>query len=157
MLVGYKLIKIDDGSVLERWGGTWGQCPGIPDILFLPDLIQILGPELNVDYRGYRLITWEMADPNFYQYDTVLPINHYDLVSIWTDKINQLAYQLLLPSDWMVVRLLEVGTEIPVQWRNYRTAVRETAQQSIASFAVTTDIDQFIALTKSISWPSQPA
>lgn len=62
-IVGYKLIKIEDGSVVEQWGGTWGQCPGIPNPVVLPNGDVVCGPSLNTDYSGYELVPWEMEPP----------------------------------------------------------------------------------------------
>lgn len=63
-LVGYKLIKIEDGSVIEQWGGIWGQCPGVPNPIDLPNGDIVCAPELNTNYSGYELIPWEMAPPS---------------------------------------------------------------------------------------------
>lgn len=63
MIVGYKLIKVSDGSVIKQWGGTWGQCPGIPNPIVCPNGDIVYAPELNVDYTGYMLVPWEMEPP----------------------------------------------------------------------------------------------
>lgn len=61
--VGYKLINIEDGSFISQWGGVWGQSPGIPNPLVLPNGDQVCAPELDTDYAGYRLILWDMDEP----------------------------------------------------------------------------------------------
>ena len=61
--VGYKLIKEKDNSVVQQWGGIWGQSPSIPDLIVLPNGDQIWAPELETSYQGYKLIIWEMDPP----------------------------------------------------------------------------------------------
>lgn len=61
--VGYKLINSKDKSVVDQWGGIWGQCPGVPNPIILPNGHHIHAPELNTDYSGYKLIIWEMEPP----------------------------------------------------------------------------------------------
>lgn len=62
MVVGYKLIDAK-GVVHQQWGGTWGQCPGIPNPLMLPNGLHVHAPTLTVDYSGYTLVEWVMDDP----------------------------------------------------------------------------------------------
>lgn len=62
-IVGYKLIKVDDGSVVEQWGGVWGQCPAVPNPINIPNGDVVCAPELNTDYSGYELTPWEMEPP----------------------------------------------------------------------------------------------
>lgn len=62
-LVGYKLIKIEDNTVIDQWGGVWGQCPGVPNPISLPNGDQVCAPELNTDYSGYKLVDWEIDPP----------------------------------------------------------------------------------------------
>jgi len=57
--IGFKLIKVDDNTIIETWGGISGQCPSPPAALFLPDNIQVHCPEIDVEYYGYKLIIWE--------------------------------------------------------------------------------------------------
>lgn len=62
-LVGYKLVKIDTSEVVQTWGGAWGQCPGIPNPLPLPNGDQVGAPALDTDYSGFTLVRWEMDPP----------------------------------------------------------------------------------------------
>lgn len=62
-LVGYKLIEAKTGTVLQEWGGVWGQCPGLPAFLDLPNGSQIWNPKTEEDYGGYRLGLWLMDEP----------------------------------------------------------------------------------------------
>jgi hypothetical protein len=62
-IVGYKLIQIDDNTVIQTWGGVWGQCPGVPDTIRCPNGDIVCSPALNVDYSGVKLITWVLDGP----------------------------------------------------------------------------------------------
>lgn len=63
MIVGYKLIKTEDSSVIEQWGGIWGQCPGVPNPINLPNGDIVCAPTIDTDYSGYQLVVWEMDQP----------------------------------------------------------------------------------------------
>lgn len=61
-VVGYKLVDADN-NIIKQWGGIWGQRPGIPNPIFLPNGLHIHSPCLDVDYGGYKLVEWEMEEP----------------------------------------------------------------------------------------------
>ena len=58
MHFGYKLIRVEDAAELQSWGGVWGQCPGFPNPLILPNGDQIHAGAPGVDYGGYRVDLW---------------------------------------------------------------------------------------------------
>jgi hypothetical protein len=61
-VIGYKLL--DAGGVTQKtWGGTYGQAPGIPNPLRLPNGDIVHAPSLNTDYSGYMLVEWVMQEP----------------------------------------------------------------------------------------------
>lgn len=62
MVVGYKLIDAKN-EIIQQWGGTWGQCPGIPNPIMLPTGSHVHAPSLNTDYEGYTLVQWLMDEP----------------------------------------------------------------------------------------------
>lgn len=62
MIVGYKLVDTLD-VIYQTWGGTWGQCPGVPNPLKLPNGDIVNAPNLNTNYEGYMLIEWWMNEP----------------------------------------------------------------------------------------------
>ena len=52
--------------------------------------------------------------------------------------IDNRAYDLLQPSDWMVVREMETGVSVPDAWSTYRAGVRtKAAEMKTAVSAVT--------------------
>ena len=61
-LVGYKLVN-SDNIVIEQWGGIWGQCPGVPNPIFIPNGDVVYAPEIDTNYSGYTLIKWMMEQP----------------------------------------------------------------------------------------------
>lgn len=94
----------------------------------------------------------ENADGSY----TATPKDLADLKKTWTAQFNQTAYASLLPSDWMVVRKQETGTEVAADWTSYREAVRTTCQLAIADLTAAADIDAFIASVSSVQWPVDP-
>jgi hypothetical protein len=74
----------------------------------------------------------------------------------WTAQVNQWAYNILLPSDWMVVRKQEDGTDVPAEWTAYRVAVRTKASDIVTALTAAADIDAFIAVVTNITWPLDP-
>ena len=63
MQVGYRLIEVATGAVVNSWGGTWGSCPFFPNPLILPNGgAHIHAGEPGVTYDGYRVEPWEYDD-----------------------------------------------------------------------------------------------
>lgn len=54
--IGYSIVKLDDGSEYKFWGDTPNQIAGPPDVIRLPDLIQVYCPEVGFEVNGYRLV-----------------------------------------------------------------------------------------------------
>ena len=73
----------------------------------------------------------------------------------WTKQINQTAYSLLLPSDWMVVKALETSSTVPAEWTTYRAAVRSTAAATVAAINAAADVPALQAAVQVI-WPNDP-
>lgn len=74
-------------------------------------------------------------------------------------QINQTAYSILLPSDWMVVKSVETGTQVPANWNTWRESIRTTADTSRTAVAAATDVDEVQTIMGSITWqpdPNQP-
>ena len=61
-IVGYRLLDAS-GAVVQEWGGVWGQCPGIPNPVRLPNGDHVHAPALDTDYGGYTLTRWMMTGP----------------------------------------------------------------------------------------------
>jgi len=97
----------------------------------------------------------ERYDDRFY-WNFGLPKDLDDLKKSWSQQVDNMAYTILLPSDWMAVRKSETGTEIPADWVTYRAAVRTKAAEHKAALAAASDIGAFIAAATSLDWPKSP-
>lgn len=70
--VGYRLRNTNNGEIIATWGGAWGQCPGVPSLLIVPqpDIggepqlpLQVCGPTVGHTYAGHILEAWMMEEP----------------------------------------------------------------------------------------------
>jgi hypothetical protein len=62
-LVGWKLVRVSDGAELQSWGGVWGQHPGVPNPLFLPNGDHVHCATHDVQYGDYIIRPWMMDEP----------------------------------------------------------------------------------------------
>ena len=60
--------------------------------------------------------------------------------------VDDLAYSLLLPSDWMVVKATETGGSVASDWTTYRSAVRTAAASMVTKINAVSDVDALAAL-----------
>ena len=92
-----------------------------------------------------------------------------DLDTLKTDHctaIDNQAYSLLQPNDWMVVRNAESSKAIPSDWLDYRVNVRSTATDMKTKINAVADVDALAALyvyndaTPPVrplgDWPTEP-
>ena len=79
--------------------------------------------------------------------------------------IDNTAYGLLQPNDWMVVRNAESSKAIPSDWLDYRVNVRSTATDMKAKINAVSTVDALAALyvysgdplTRPLGeWPTEP-
>lgn len=73
----------------------------------------------------------------------------------WVKQVNQIAYNLLLPSDWMVVKALETSSVVPAAWTAYRAAVRSTASDAVAAINACADVPALQTAVQ-VTWPNDP-
>ena len=62
------------------------------------------------------------------------------------ETIDNQAYGLLQPNDWMVVRNAESSKAIPSDWLDYRVAVRTAATDMKTKINAVSDVDALAAL-----------
>ena len=88
----------------------------------------------NYDQRFY----WNSSTPKQLNDEAILDEDGNDtgevqtgLKTLWKAKQNDIAASLLAPSDWRVVKVLEVNTSfsaaktaLPTNWQTYRAAIR---------------------------------
>jgi len=60
--------------------------------------------------------------------------------------IDQQAYDLLLPNDWMVIKATETGGSVASAWTTYRAAVRTAAASMVTKINAVSDVDALAAL-----------
>ena len=87
---------------------------------------------------------------------TTTPKDLTTLKADWCNQVDATAYSLLLPSDWMVVRKMEDGAAIPVEWTTYRDSVRSYAQTARTNLNAAVDIGAFINVATALTWPTMP-
>lgn len=69
-------------------------------------------------------------------------------------SVNQTAYTLLFPSDWMVVKAFETSTPIATDWNTWRASIRTTAAEAVTAINACTNVDEVAALV--VVWPNDP-
>ena len=71
-------------------------------------------------------------------------------------QVNNTAYSLLFPSDWMVVKAVETQGTVPTDWNTYRADVRFTANTTKDALAVATTVDELANIIANMKWPHDP-
>lgn len=78
---------------------------------------------------------------------TLIPKDHTELVSLWTDTTHQTANTLLSPTDWMVVREADNGTPMSSGTKAWRQEIRYYCGDKVArvnSTQTTDDLATYI-------------
>jgi hypothetical protein len=71
-------------------------------------------------------------------------------------QVNQTAYSILLPTDWMVVKAVETSTTVAPSWNTWRQTIRTTATSTVSSIEGATDVDGVATIMGSIVWAKDP-
>ena len=74
----------------------------------------------------------------------------------WTKQVDQIAYSLLFPTDWMVVRKAETAVDVPAATLTYRAAVRADANTNRSAVNAAADVEALIAAIAAFVWPVDP-
>jgi len=85
------------------------------------------------------------------------PKNLTSVKSNALSTINNTAYTILQPSDWMVVKATETSTPINPDWNTYRASVRATADQTKTAVTAAQNVDAVATIMGSIAWPTSPS
>ena len=122
---------------------------GIVDVVY--------GPQANTQYYWvsplepvYNAET-NTVDINY----TATPKDLDQVKSTQISQINQTAYSILFPTDWMVVKAFETSTPVNPDWNTWRASIRSTADVSRTAVAACTTVDEIAALP-AIEWPLSP-
>lgn len=94
-------------------------------------------------------------DQRFY-WQPGVPKDHGQLVEQWTAQTRTTAGTILAPTDWMVVRQIDNGTEVPADYKTYREAVRTACNEKVAAVTATTDTDELAAYITGADYPVWP-
>ena len=73
-------------------------------------------------------------------------VKQYGVRPTKIDEVNGEAYNLLQPSDWMVVRNAESSKAIPSNWLDYRVAVRSAVTSMKSKINAVANVDALAAL-----------
>ena len=101
----------------------------------------------------------EPYDQRFY-WGPGLPKDHAQLVEQWTAQTRTTAGLMLSPTDWMVMRKVDNGTEIPIDWQLWRETIRMAANAKVAAIEATADTDAlaaYITGSEYGAWPADPS
>lgn len=71
----------------------------------------------------------------------------------WSAKVNEIAYSMLAPTDWYVVRKAEGGADIPADVAFFRAAVRSAANANQTALNNAADFDTFMQVATALTWP----
>ena len=72
-----------------------------------------------------------------------------------TSSIDQQAFSLLSPTDYMTIKALETNTTMPESWKTWRESVRTSALNAKTAITASTDIDSLITAS-TVTWPNDP-
>lgn len=117
----------------------------------------VYGPQANAQYY------WVSQNEPVYNPEanvvditfTAIPKDLDQLKEQQVAQINQTAYTILLPSDWMVVKAIETQGTVAPDWNTWRASIRSTADTSRDAVLACTTVDE-LANLPSIDWPKDP-
>ena len=95
-------------------------------------------------------------DDRFYYVDANGIGTPRDLAALkadWAKKVNEIAYSMLAPTDWYVVRKAEGGADVPADVSAYRAAIRAAANSNQTALNNAADFDTFMQVAQSLNWP----
>ena len=149
------------------------QLPSQPVVTVYPSgevPIEQLIPMVVPEGANYKVVeTVPVYDPTVYQLEltpegspepyVILPLPLAESKGTYTGAVKTKAYSILQPTDWMVVRKVENGTEIPADWDNWRESVRvesQTKVTAIDSCESADDLETYVSSEAYSYWPSEP-
>jgi hypothetical protein len=70
--------------------------------------------------------------------------------------LNQTAYSILLPSDYMAGKAFETGTAMDATWATWRQAIRAKASEMVGLINICASVDEVAFVMANIVWPADP-
>ena len=118
----------------------------------------VYGPQANQTY--YWVTQQEpVYNAQTNQVDINFTATPKDLTSVKSNAISQVnntAYTILFPTDWMVVKATETSTTVPAAWNSWRQSIRSTATSAVNSIEGATDVSGVEQIMSNITWPKNP-
>jgi hypothetical protein len=91
---------------------------------------------------------------------TVVPLPLADSKGTYTSAVKSKAYDILQPTDWLVVRKVENGAEIPADLDTWREDIRLESQDKVTAIdsCETADaLESYVTSEAYSYWPPEPA
>lgn len=88
---------------------------------------------------------------------TCTPKNLTDIKANAFNQVNQTAYSILFPTDWMVVKSVETSTPINPDWNSWRASIRATADQTRTAITSAADVAAVQIIMSNIVWAKSPS
>lgn len=118
--------------------------------------LMVIEPEPNYDPSVvYIETTQEIIGTNYVVSYKLVPF----ALSTYISSVKSTAYTILQPTDWLVVRKVENGAEIPEDWNTWRESIRVEAQNKNTTIETASE-EELVAYVQSPAytyWPPEPA
>jgi hypothetical protein len=86
---------------------------------------------------------------------TATPKDLFTLQNNAVTAVQQQAWSLLSPTDWMVVKAFETSTKIADNWNTWRAEIRTQCNAQVAAITACTTVDELAALAP-VTWAHDP-
>ena len=140
--------------------------PLSPDSAFTTDNIQypanwirLSTPEQRAEIGITETPDAPIHDQRFYWgYDaegSLIPKDHPQLVTLWTEQTRTTAGTLLSPTDWMIIREADNATPIPDDIKTSRQNVRILCNKKVTNIGITTvtsELATYVTSSEYSSW-----
>jgi len=99
---------------------------------------------IRADSRFYKNGVSSYSFSNGVVTETINSTSHdiNNLITNYKMDIDKRAYDLLQPSDWMVVREMETGVSVSDAWSTYRAGIRTKAAEMKTAVSAVTSVDE---------------
>jgi len=152
-----------DGQYIQE-----GQAFTIGDVQYPQNWLNLSTPEEKLAIGLEEVVaTNQPANDQYYWVSTELngPSLTYintpkDLTSVKSNSLSQInntAYTILQPSDWMVVKAFETSTPINPDWNTYRASIRATADSTRTEVTAAQNVDAVATIMGNIQWAKSPS
>ena len=155
--------SVSDGQYIQE-----GNAFQIGDIFYPANWLNLSTPEEKAAIGLEEVIaTNQPANDQYYWVSTELngpsltyintPKNLTDVKSNALSQVNNIAYTILQPSDWMVVKSVETSTPINPDWNTWRASIRATADSTRTAVTAAQNVDAVATIMGSIQWAKSPS